>query len=149
MVKFFTRHSLGCNLGDYDMDVNGPGAFGPPWNGEQMFGRWSGHRGSKHIKHRVPDSAPAAKCQRTETNRGIYLETGKTISRGQRSPITPLLFLWLFLWDWGLVLSTLWLLQDTKDTVMEDSENQWQILEGGDSLFNFCRVSAFLIISSN
>lgn len=32
-----------------------------------------------------------------------------------------------------------------KDAVMEEGENQWQILEGGDSLFNFCRVSMFLI----
>lgn len=113
LAKSCRRHSLGFNLGDYDMDVNGQGAFSPPWNQEQMFGRRTGRRQSERepillTTHQTWSLRYGSFCQEPEGGNWlrIYLKTGKAISQTQRSPIMSWLFLRLFLWDWSLVFPT-------------------------------------------
>lgn len=72
------------------MDVNGRGAFGPPWNQEQMFGRWLvagfAHQTLPESQKQFP--LPANSWWKL----GIYLKTGEAIRHTEGSTFTSLFF---------------------------------------------------------
>lgn len=139
------------------MDVNGWGDFSPPWNQEQMFGPWTSHRQSDRelillTTHQTPGPRYFSCCQvpKDGNYQRIHLKTGKTISQTWRQPVTSLLFLLQFLWDWRLVLPTVWHSQYTVNTVKMDTwwALKWRMLEA-EICFSVPVFQYLCLISSN